>query len=118
MKTIIGALVGFAIGAGGIYLFEQGKLTNLQTSMSALETQLSEAKTSAETSAAETTKLQEAGKALEAEVADMRAKADAAAAELKSALDAKTEEVSTLQAKVAELEAALTAAKSGSGAAQ
>ena len=113
MKTIIGALVGFAIGAGGIYLLEQGKLTNIQTSMSALETQLSEAKSKADASAADAAKAQDAGKALEAELAAMKSKAEAAAAELKSTLDAKSQEVTALQAKVTELEAALTAAKSG-----
>ena len=113
MKTIIGALVGFAIGAGGIYLLEQGKLTHLQTSMSALETQLSEAKTKADASAADVAKLQEAGKVLEAELAEVKSKAETAAADLKTTLDAKIQEATALQAKVTELEAALTAAKSG-----
>ena len=103
MKTVIGALVGLVIGAGGTYLFEQGKVTNLQTNLSALETQLSEAKSTAESSASEFAKLQDAGKS----------KADAAVADLTKSLEAKTQEVSSLQAKVTELEAAVAAAKSG-----
>ena len=113
MKTVIGALVGFVIGAGGIYLFEQGKVTNLQTSLSAMETQLSDAKSKAESSASDVAKLQDAGKALEAELADAKSKADAAVADLNKSLEAKTQEVATLQAKVTELEAAVAAAKSG-----
>jgi len=113
MKTVIGGLVGFVIGAGGIYLFEPGEVTKLQTSLSAFETQLSEAKSTAENSASEVAKLQDAGKALEAELADAKSKADAAVADLNKSLEAKTQEVSTLQAKVTELEAAVAAAKSG-----
>ena len=118
MKTAISALVALVIGAGGMYLFEEGKLTNLQKSTSALEMQLSEAKTGAEASAAEVTKLQEAGKALQAEISDAKTKSDAAVADLNNALAAKTQEVSTLQAKVTELEAALTAAKAATGTVQ
>lgn len=113
MKTVIGALVGLVIGAGGTYLFEQGKVKNLQTNLSALETQLSEAKSTAESSASEFAKLQDAGKALQAELSDAKSKADAAVADLTKSLEAKTQEVSTLQAKVTELEAAVAAAKSG-----
>jgi predicted nucleic acid-binding Zn-ribbon protein len=111
MKTILGALVGFAIGAGGIYLLEQGKFTNLQSSMSALEAQLSDVTTKADASAAEFAKLQESGKAMEAEMADIKAKADAAVTDMKAALQAKTDEATALQAKVTELEAALSAAR-------
>ena len=118
MKTAISALVALVIGASGMHLFVQGKLTTLQTSMSAVETQLSEAKAGAETSAAEVTKLQEAGKALKAEISDAKTKSDAAMADLNNALAAKTQEVSTLQAKVTELESALTAAKAATGTVQ
>ena len=118
MKTVIGALIGLVIGAGGIYLLEQGKLTKVQDSLAAVETQLSDAKARAEASAAEVVKLQDAGKAIEAELADAKAKAEATISDLNATLTAKTQEVSTLQGKVTELEAALTAAKSATGTAQ
>jgi len=118
MKTIIGGLVGLVIGAGGMYMLEQGKLTKVQEGLATVETQLSDAKASAEASAAEVTKLQDAGKALQSEITDAKTKADAAVTDLDAALTAKTQEVLTLQGKVTELEAALTAAKAATGTAQ
>jgi Tfp pilus assembly protein PilN len=98
MKTVISALVALVVGAGGMYFYLQGPMKELQAGAATLQTQIAEAKSAAEASAAEVTKLQEAGKALEekASLAD------------------------SLQAKVTELEAALAAAsaKTGTGTAQ
>ena len=96
MKTVISALVALVVGAGGMYVYLQGPMKELQTAATSLETQLAEAKTAAESSAAEIVKLQEAGKALE-EKANM---------------------AEALQAKVTELEAAVAAANAASGTAQ
>jgi uncharacterized protein HemX len=118
MKTVITALVALVIGAGGMYFYQQGPMKQLQSAAAALETQVTEAKAAAEASVGEVTKLQDAGKALEAEIADTKAKAEGVAAEMSKALEEKTKELTALQAKVGELEAALAAAKAGSGAAQ
>ena len=64
MKTIISALVALVVGAGGMYFYLQGPMKELQATAVTLETQLTEAKSAAESSAAEVTKLQEAGKTL------------------------------------------------------
>lgn len=118
MKTVITALVALVIGAGGMYFYQQGPMKQLQSAAATLETQITEARTAAEAAAGEVNKLQEAGKALEAELADAKTKAEGAAAEMSKALEEKTQELTALQAKVGELEAALAAAKAGSGAAQ
>ena len=115
MKTVITALIALIVGAGGMYFYQQGPMNQLQTTAAALETQLSEVKTSAEAAAGEIAKHQEAGKALEAELAAMKAKADGAAAEVSNAIEQKAQEVTALQVKVTELEAALAAAKASSG---
>jgi Tfp pilus assembly protein PilN len=93
MKTVISALVALVVGAGGMYFYLQGPMKELQAGAATLQTQIAEAKSAAEASAAEVTKLQEAGKALEekAGLAD------------------------SLQAKVTELEAALAAASANTG---
>ena len=56
MKTVITALVALVIGAGGMYFYQQGSMTQFQS-------QLTEAKTAAEAAAGEVTKLQEAATA-------------------------------------------------------
>ena len=118
MKTVISALVALVIGAGGMYFYQQGPMTQLKTAAATLETQLAEAKSAAEASAGEVTKLQEAGKSVAAELAEAKSKVEASAAELTKAMEQKAQEVTALQAKVTELEAALTAAKSGTGTTQ
>jgi len=125
MKTVISALVALVIGAGGMYFYQQGPMTQLKAAAATLETQLAEAKSAAEASAGEVAKLQEAGKSAAAELADAKSKLEASAAELTNAMEQKAkeieqkaQEVTALQAKVTELEAALTAAKSAAGTAQ
>ncbi len=118
MKTVISALIALVVGAGGMYAYQQGPMTALRTAAATLETQLAEAKSSAEAATAEVTKLQEAGKSVEAELADAKSKAEASAAELAKAMEQKGQELSALQAKVTELESALTAAKAAAGQAQ
>jgi predicted nucleic acid-binding Zn-ribbon protein len=113
MKTAISALVALVIGAGGMYFYQQGSVKQLQSAAAALETQMSEAKSAAEAAKGEVTKLQDAGKALEAELADAKAMAEASAADVAKAMEQKVQEATALQAKVAELEAAIAAAKSG-----
>ena len=114
MKTVITALVALVIGAGGMYFYQQGSMKQLQTAAATLETQLTEAKTAAETATGELTKLQDAAKTAAAELADIKSKAEASAA----AMEQKVQEATALQTKVTELEAALAAAKSATGAAQ
>lgn len=146
MKTVVTALIALVIGAGGMYFYQQGSMKQLQSAGAALEAQLSEAKTAVETVKGEVTKLQDAGKALEAELADAKtaaetakgeiaklqdecraleaeladakSKAESSAAEMAKAMDQKVQEAMALQAKITELEAALTAAKSATGTAQ
>lgn len=118
MKTVITALVALVIGAGGMYFYQQGSMKQLQSAAAAVETQLAEAKMAAEASAGEITKLQEAGKGMEAQLAEAASKAEGIAAEMSKALEAKTQEVNALQAKVTELEATLTAAGTSTGTAQ
>ena len=118
MKAIIYALVALVIGAGGMYLYQQGAMKELRTTVATLETQLSEARARADANAAEVTKLQDAGKALETQTAEAMAKAEGSVAELTKSLEAKAQEATMLQAKVSELEAALTAAKASSGTGQ
>jgi chromosome segregation ATPase len=100
MKTVISAVVGLLVGVLATYMYMQGPLKTLQGSVAGLETQLTEAKTAAESAAGEVTKLQEAGKALESQLAEAKTQAEAALGQ-----------VTSLQGKVTELEAALTAAK-------
>jgi uncharacterized protein HemX len=111
MKTVITALVALVIGAGGMYFYQQGSMKQFQT-------QLTEAKTAAEAATGEVAKLQEAATAAAAELADVKSKAEASVAEMTKAMDQKVQEATALQSKVTELEAALTAAKSGTGTAQ
>jgi hypothetical protein len=96
MRLIITALVALVIGAGGMYFYQQGAVSELRNAAATLQTQASDARAAADAATAEVATLQEAGKALEerASMAD------------------------TLQAKVTELEAALAAAKAATGTAQ
>jgi septal ring factor EnvC (AmiA/AmiB activator) len=118
MKAIINVLVALVIGAGGMFLYQQGAMKELRTTAAALETRLSESKAKIDASAAEVTKLQDAGKTLETQLAEAKTQAEGAAAELTKSLEAKAQEATVLQAKISELEAALTAAKASSGTAQ
>lgn len=146
MRTVIIALVALVAGVGGMHSDQQGPLKQLQTAASAVGTQLAEAKAAAEevtgevaklqdtakaletqlaearaqvdSGAAEVTRLQESGMAFEAELAEVKARAESSAAEMAKVMDQKVQQVTVLQAKVTELEAALAAAKGNSRTAQ